>query len=230
MSDVLRVLCSKAPAGLLDALADALADRHGVELRVESAGGVEVARRIREGAAGDLVVLAERALAALGSDGRLVPGTVRPLAVSQVVLAVGADASPPRLDTEDDLRAVLRGARAVAYSTGPSGNALTRWVERSGLDGDVAERFVQAEPGTPVGALVADGRADVGVQQLSELAGLDGVHVVGPLPGSAAATTTFAGAVLATSDHVEDARRALALICSDELGDLVVAHGMRPAG
>ncbi|QKW24651.1 substrate-binding domain-containing protein [Kitasatospora sp. NA04385] len=193
-------------------------------VRCEAAGGVEVARRIRDGASADLAVLAADALAALHAEGLV--GTPRPLWDSETVAAVPADAPPAALDTVDDLRALLTAARAVAHSTGPSGTALRALLDRLGLRGRV--HLVQAPPGTPAGSLLADGRADLAFQQHSELAGLPGVRLLGPLPGDTAITSTFAAAVLATAPHPGPARALLDRLASDAAAATALARGMRP--
>ncbi|GLW54782.1 substrate-binding domain-containing protein [Kitasatospora phosalacinea] len=196
-------------------------------VRFEAAGGVETARRIRDGASADLAVLAADALAALHAEG--LAGAPRPLWDSATVAAVPADAPPAALDTVADLRALLTTARTVAHSTGPSGTALLALVDRLGLAGRV--RLLQAPPGTPAGTLLADGRADLAFQQHSELAGLPGVRVLGPLPGDTAITSTFAAAVLTASPRPGPARALLdllGLLASDAAAPAALARGMRP--
>ena len=67
--------------------------------------------------------------------------------------------------------------------------------ERWGVAGQLRERLVQAPPGTPVAALLASGRADLGFQQLSELRDEPGIELLGTLPPALAIVTTFVGAV-----------------------------------
>ncbi len=232
MSAVLRGLSSKATAGLLADLAGlaARADHgSGMAIRFESAGGVEMARRVRAGERADLLVLDDDVMRALDDEGLLVPGSRRELFVSDVVLAVSEGSAVPALRTVDDLGAVLRGAGSVGYSTGPSGRALLAWLERAGLADAVGPRLVQAPPGVPVARLVAEGRCPVGIQQRSEMDGATGVVVVGPLPGDAAITSTFTGAVLASTDRPGEATRAVAFLGSADVAAAVEAGGMHPA-
>lgn len=212
---------------LLAALAETVEQRLGITVRFSSAGGVEMAQRIRDGAEADLAVLAQGSMARLEADGLVVAGTRRPLFVSPVVAAVPATAEPPRLETEDDLRAALAGARRIAYSTGPSGTELLRLVDRWGIE--AGDRLLQAPPGVPVGSLLADGRADLGFQQLSELMNVAGITVVGPLPGAAAIRSTFAGGVLAGSRRPAEAATVLDALADPETADVVRSFGMTRA-
>ena len=74
----------------------------------------------------------------------------------------------------------MLAAPTLGYSTGPSGAHLVRLFERWGIAGTIAPRTVQAQPGTPVGTLVASGAVELGFQQQSELMHVPGIDIVGP--------------------------------------------------
>ncbi|MEU5219671.1 substrate-binding domain-containing protein [Streptomyces sp. NPDC020807] len=223
-------LSSMATRPVLAELSAHIRHAHGLAVRFESAGGVEVARRVREGAGADVLVLAAGALAALAEEGHVVPDTVRPLWISQVVAAVPEGTAPPALATEADLGAALLAARRIAYSTGPSGTALVGLIARLGLTEALGDRLVQAPPGVPAGTLLASGEADLAFQQHSELMDLPGVLVVGPLPGDTAIDSLFSGGVLAASGRPDRARDVLDLLASPEAAKTAGARGMRAAG
>lgn len=196
----------------------------------ESAGGVVIADRVREGEAADLLVLAGAAIDSLADGGHVLAGSVRPLFVSEVVLATREDGSAePDLSTPEALRAVLRGAASVGYSTGPSGDGLLGLIEQWGLTEELSPKLVKAEPGHPVAALLADGVVEVGVQQGSEFAGVRGVRVVGPLPAECRIVTVFTGAITATCQQPEAATAALTALASAAAVPTVRSHGLEPA-
>ena len=90
----------------------------------------------------------------------------------------------------------------------------------------MSAKLVQAAPGTPVGSLLADGAADLGFQQRSELSDLAGIRVLGPLPGAAAIRSTFSGAVLARSGDPDAAREVLGYFGSAGAEEHVLSAGM----
>lgn len=227
MNQMILGLSSMATRPVLADLSAHLGRARGVPVRFESAGGVEVARRVRGGAGADLLVLAGGALAELAAEGLVLAGTVRPLWVSQVVAAVPDGAPVPPFATESDLRTALLAASGIGYSTGPSGTALLALIGRLGLAGALAGRLVQAPPGVPAGSLLASGRAGLAFQQRSELTGLPGAVVVGPLPGDAAIDSVFGGGVLASSARPDRARAVLDLLGSDAASGIARAGGMR---
>ncbi|MEV6953836.1 substrate-binding domain-containing protein [Streptomyces sp. NPDC051183] len=228
-----RVICglsSMATRPLLAELSEQIGLVHGLPVRFEAAGGVEIARRVREGAEADLLVLADGALTALEEEGHLLAGTARPLWTSQVVAAVPTGSPVPVLDSDSDLRDVLRSARKIAYSTGPSGTGLIELIGRLGLADALDGRLVQAAPGVPAGSLLSSGRADLAFQQHSELMDLPGVVIAGPLPGDTAISSTFGGGVLASAREPDLALEVLGLFGSDTGSRAARTRGMRAAG
>jgi molybdate transport system substrate-binding protein len=81
----------------------------------------------------------------------------------------------------------------------------------------------------PVGSLVADGRVDLGFQQLAELMNLPGIDVIGPLPPAIQIITTFSGGVSTTSADAPAARSLLAFLASTAAAPTKRANGMEPA-
>jgi molybdate transport system substrate-binding protein len=80
-----------------------------------------------------------------------------------------------------------------------------------------------------VGALVARGEVELGFQQLSELIGVHGIEVVGPLPLAVQIVTTFSAAVGAAARQPGAARALLAFLSSPAAEDAKRRHGMDPA-
>jgi molybdate transport system substrate-binding protein len=224
-----RGLSSMATRTLLAELAAQVSAAGPTRVSFESAGGVEVAKRIRAGATADLVVLAADAIERLVHDGLLRRETVVPLFRSEVVAAIPEGSAPPPVGTVEELQAALLATRRIGYSTGPSGDALLTMVDRWGLGERLAGRLVQAPPGVPVGRLLAEGGADLGFQQRSELLGVPGVRVLGELPEGARITTIFTGAVLTAAADPQGARSVLSALGSADLDPIVLRHGLAPA-
>ncbi|WP_235829252.1 substrate-binding domain-containing protein [Gulosibacter macacae] len=215
---------------VLAELADAAVAAGFPRVEIESVGGVTAANRVAEGEAFDLVLLASGALAKLAAAGHVLADSVVPLVLSQVAVAVpsGSDATaekPVGAAFEDaaGVRAALRAARAIGYSTGPSGDALVRMIAEWGLTEEVGDRLVQARAGVPVAKLLADGEVDLGFQQLSELVGQEGVRILGVMPDDCAIDTVFSGAVAAASQDAV-AAEVLAFFASDAAAPIKQAH------
>lgn len=200
----------------------------GQPVAIQSVGGVDAARRVQEGEAFDIVVLAADALNRLAAAGSVDPASRVALARSGIAIAVAAGQVRPDVSTEAALRDAILGARSIGYSTGPSGAHLTRLFERWGIAETIAARIVQAPPGVPVGALVARGDVALGFQQLSELIHLPGIDVVGALPDAAQSMTVFAAAICTATTQREAAQALLAFLTSREADNAKSGNGMEP--
>ena len=227
MTQVLRLVSSMAAREVLAELAQAFTRTTGQPVSCEAGGGVEVAKRIAAGEAADVVVLSDTAIDKLIAGGSLAPGRFD-LVRSGVAIAVRAGVAQPAVGTEDEVRAAVLAAASLSYSTGPSGVYLEKLFERWGVLEQVRPRIVVPPPGIPVGQLVAEGRAALGFQQLSELLNVPGIQVLGPLPAAIQTVTTFSGAVGATSGQAEAARALLAFMQQPEATEVKVRYGMEP--
>lgn len=222
-------ISSMATRQVLAELAGTYEHLSGQRVVIESVGGVDAARRIQDGEAFDIVVLAADALDRLAAAGRIDPATRVDFARSGIAIAVAAGQPPPDIRTEAALRDAILGARSIGYSSGPSGTHLTRLFERWGIAAAIATRIVQAPPGVPVGALVARGDVALGFQQLSELIHLPGIDVVGTLPSGIQSKTVFVAAVCTATNRREAAQALLSFMTSREADGAKSGNGMEPA-
>ncbi len=203
-------------------------------VQIESAGGVDAARRVASGDQFDLVFLAVDALSKLATEGHVDAVSVTPLLVSQVAVAVASGADQPASTLTEPafpdsagVREALLGATRVGYSTGPSGTALVTLIEEWGLTDQLGDRLVQARPGDPVARMLADGEVDLGFQQLSELAGQPGIRILGVLPPDCEIVTVFGGAVVAASPQGEAARGILNFLSSPSVAAIKARHSFQ---
>jgi molybdate transport system substrate-binding protein len=226
---MVRGISSMATKALLGDLAALYEQRHGVRVAIESVGGVDAAKRVAAGEAFDAVFLAADAIDKLIAT-RSAHGPRVDLVRSAVAIAVRAGAPRPDIANEQAVKRAVLAARKVGYSTGPSGVALVKLLERWGIADALVGRLVQAPAGVPVGALVAHGEVELGFQQLSELMSLPGIDVVGPLPEAIQIVTTFSGAVGGRAAEPVGARALLAFMASPEVASVKQRHGMQASG
>ena len=214
---------------LADLVALYKAQAPDVQVLVESVGGVDAAKRVQAGEAFDGVVLASDAIDKLLASGHLQAGSRTDLVRSGVAVAVPAGQPVPDISTEAALKAAVLAAPTLGYSTGPSGVQLAKQFERWGITEQIKARLVQAQPGVPVGSLLAKGEVALGFQQLSEMLGVQGITIVGGLPPAVEIITMFSGSVAATSSQADAVHTMLAFWASAACADTKVRQGMKAA-
>lgn len=228
MATPIRVISSMATRQLLADLDAPFARYSAQPVQVETVGGVVAARRVREGEAFDAVVLTSAAIDELIGAGRAVAGSRVDLVRSGVAVAVRSGAAQPAIGDEAAVKAAVLAARSLGYSTGPSGVYLAALFQRWGIADQIKDRIVQAPAGVPVGSLVAEGRVELGFQQLSELMGLAGITVLGPLPPAIQIMTTFSAGLCSASAQPAAVRQWFDVIASAEVAQIKRDNGMQP--
>lgn len=228
-SSPLKLISSMATR---DVLAELLAEYRrasGEVVTPAAAGGVDVAKRVRNGETLDVVVLASNVIDALIHEGKLIAGSRVDLVRSGVAVAVPAGAPEPDITTEEAVKRAVMAAKTLSYSTGPSGVYLEKLFARWGILDGIRDRIVVPPPGTPVASLVSKGKAELGFQQLSELLNKPGVMVLGPLPPAIQIATIFSAGISTECTKLDAARALLAYLASPAVSDVKQRHGMETA-
>ena len=83
--------------------------------------------------------------------------------------------------------------------------------------------------GVPSASFVAKGEADIAIQQIPELLGVQGVELVGPLPGDLQNVTPFAGGVHVSSANPDAGRALIKFLQSPDAIAVIKAKGLDPA-
>jgi molybdate transport system substrate-binding protein len=221
-----KVLSSLALKGALEKLRPALERelRTGLELRFDATQ--PILALLAKGERADLLVLTAEAIEGLRKERRV--AQARALGSSGVGFAVRAGAAKPDIGSVETLVAALLAARSVAHSkAGASGIYFSELLERLGIAGRLKKRVV-VEKG-PVGLCVAAGDAEIGVQQLCELAPVPGIEIVGPLPQPLQKLTHFAAGIPVDAAEPQAAAALLELLGSDAARAAMIESGMQPS-
>ena len=203
-SIVIRGICSMATRVLLDELAATWSQRADVSVSFQAMGGVDALQQVLAGEQYDLVVLASNAIEALVAAGKVDGSSRIDFVRSGVGVAVPTGTVRPVIDTQHALRDTVLRAPSIGYSTGPSGVALLALFERWNVLDQIRGQLLQARPGVPVGAMVARGEVALGFQQDSELMGIEGIQLLGPMPPGTEIITIFSAALATGCSHAAE--------------------------
>ena len=214
-----EVLSTLALKGVLGAIAP--------QLRARFDATKALLELIERDESADLVILTGEAIAALEKQGKLAASA--PLGRSGIGVAVRLGAPKPDIGTVEALKAALLSAESVAHSkVGASGIYFAGLLRQMGI-ADRLKKVVIVEKG-PVGAVVASGGAQIGVQQLCELAPVPGIDIVGPLPDPLQKLTLFSAGIPKAAKNPAAAHAVIDLLRSGKAAATMMKNGMQPAG
>lgn len=150
---------------------------------------------VRNGERPDVLVGATSTLREMAADGDLRGTSIRGLVRSEVGAAASPTLSAGSVETIADFRDLMDRASSVAYSaSGASGAVFQRVLAELHLTDVVASKAVVLVKGFTAEA-VRDGRAEIAIQQISELATVPEVRILGPLPAELGAYVELSTAI-----------------------------------
>lgn len=227
----LKGISSMATRALLAQLCEAYAKETGIDVQIESVGGVDAAKRVAAGEGFDVVILGSDAIDKLIASGHVLAGSRVDVVRSPISVAIKNGAPRADISSASSLKASVLAASSISYSTGPSGVYLAQLFEKMGLGEIVKAKTVVPPPGVPVGSLVAKGEVDIGFQQRPELINLSGIDIVGNLPDEVAYITTFSAGIPTSSSPAsrEAIAQFLSFANSAQAVPLKQSQGMNPA-
>jgi molybdate transport system substrate-binding protein len=196
----------------------------GNKVKISFKGGPAVTADVKQGAA-DLVIIGTEAVDALAASGDVVGNGKTLLMISKVGVAVKAGAAKPDISTPDKFKAALMGAKTVGYSEGASGQHVQTVLQKLGITDAVKAKAVIAQ-GRPVGAAIASGEAEIGMQQVAELRPVPGIDVIGELPADLQKQIPYSAGIAAKAKDPATARALVNFLRSEAAQDVLKRKGM----
>jgi len=193
----------------------------------DTAGGL--AKRIEGGEAFDLAVITPGVLGDLAKKGKVIGDSRVNVARVGVGVVVKEGAPVPDVGSVDAFKRALLAAKSVAYidpaSGGSSGIYLAGLFDKLGIAADIQPK-AKLKKGGYVAELIANGDAELGLHQISEILPVKGVKLAGPLPPEIQNYTTYAAAVGADAKQADAARALIKLLIGPAADQVLKARGM----
>ena len=196
----------------------------GNKVTVSFKGGPAVQADVKQGAA-DLVITNTETVDAFAAAGDVAGNGKTLLMISKVGVAVKAGAPKPDVSTPDKLKAALLAAKTVGYSQGASGQHFLTVIEKLGIADAVKGKAVIAQ-GRPVGAAIASGEAEIGVQQVAELRPVPGTEVIGEMPADLQKQIPYSAGIVAKGKDAQTARALVSFLRSEAAVEVLKRKGM----
>jgi molybdate transport system substrate-binding protein len=196
----------------------------GNKVTITFKGGPAINTDVKQGAV-DLVITNTEVVDELAKVGDVTPSGKTLLMISKVGIAVKAGATKPDVSTPDKLKAALLAAKTVGYSQGPSGQHFQTVMQKLGVTDAVKGKSVVVN-GRPVGAAIASGEAEIGVQQVAELRPVAGVDVIGEMPAELQKQIPYSAGIVAKGKDAATAQAMVSFLRSPAALDVLKRKGM----
>jgi molybdate transport system substrate-binding protein len=184
---------------------------------------------IEKGATFDLAMLSDAAVDDLIKQGKLVGATRSVIAISGAGVAVRKGASKPDIGTVDAFKRALLNAKSVAYvEQGQTGIYLKALLPRLGIADALKDKIKRLPPENPAAQAVANGEAEIGMTQISEILPYPGAELVGPLPAEIQLSSVYPGAVGTGAKEPDAAKAFIKFLTAPSAIPVLKAKGLEP--
>ena len=199
----IHVMSGGAPKEVFALLAPKFEQQTGNKVQFTYAIITELREKLGAGATADVLVLPKPVLDSLANDGKVRTDSRTTFGTVGVSVVVKEGAPRPDISSKEKFRDAMLAAHSVVHATPgktPSGTHMGKVMEQLGIADAMAKKVI-LKPALNGGVqLVAVGQAEIGIYPASEVAGVKGLTIVGPLPAEinfeivygAAATTDSA--------------------------------------
>jgi molybdate transport system substrate-binding protein len=226
MSTTVKVLSGGAMKSLMLDIAPLFERAAGSKVDFRFALTSVLKQEIEDGAAFDVALLPRPELDALVQAGKIAAETQTDITRSAVGFAVRAGAPKPDIGTAESLKRTLLNARSIGYSDGPSGAYITELLQRLGIAEEVKSKTRLTS--RLVAEIVAEGEAEVGMQQIVAILPVEGAELVGPLPTELQNIIVYSAGLSPEAAPSAAARTFVAFLGMPEVRQLIRAKGMEP--
>jgi molybdate transport system substrate-binding protein len=217
------LLCSNALKSVIEELAPQFERASGHRLTIVYGSTGALKARVDKGEAFDLAIFGAGAIDGLIKDGKLAGRSE--VASSGMGVAIRKGAPKPDLSSTDAFKRTVLNARSIAFSEdGVTGVYIKGLFQRLGIADEVKPKTVHGRGAETV----AEGKAELGITQISEILPVAGVEVAGPLPRDVQQVTAFPAAVSTTAKAPDAARTLQKYLATPEAAGVMRSRGLEP--
>jgi molybdate transport system substrate-binding protein len=216
----------------LEELRSPFESRSGNKLTLKIQGAAATQKVVEDGAVGDAVIGPRPMLDALLAKGKIKPGSLVDIAQSSVGVAARAGATAPDISTDEKFKRLLLDAESIVYPDPAKGslggNYLARLIVQWGIADQLKAKTQLVDGGVPTAHVVADGKAQFGINQIAEMRPVPGLLFLTPLPPILTNKIVMSAAILVNAHEPTAAAAWIAFISSPEVAPVIRTHGMEP--
>src|SRR6516165_5519781 len=207
----IHVMSGGAPKEVFALLAPKFEQRTGNKVQFTYAVITELREKLDAGATADVLVLPTPVLDGLAKVGKVRADSRTTFGTVVVSVVVKEGAPRPDISSKAKFRDAMLAAHSLVQATPgktPSGTHMGKVMEQLGIADAMAKKVI-FKPALDGGVqLVVAGQAEIGIYPASEVAGVKGLTVVGPLPTDINLEIVYGAAAITTDSTAPNAASA----------------------
>jgi molybdate transport system substrate-binding protein len=225
----IKVLISNALKSTMEELAPQFEKATENKLVITFGAAAELKTSIEKGAPMDVGILTAAVTDDLIKEGKLTATGRADIARSGAGLAGRKGAPKPDISTTDAFKHALLESKSIAYvAAGATAPYILSLFDRLGIADQVKPKLKPQPTSNPAAKAVANGEAELGITQISEILPYAGAELIGPLPAEVQLYTVYPAAVAADTKAPDAAKALIKLLTGPAAIAVLKAKGLSP--
>src|SRR5215471_2222340 len=214
--------------GLVRAI-DAFKKASGTEVKVQFNTAPQLAKKLADGEAADVLVAPPAVLDAQAKENRIAADGRTMLGRVGAGVVIRANATPPDISTTAALKQAVLAADSIVYNTASTGLYIEKVLEKLGIAEQIKAKTTRYPNGEGVMEHVIKGKGnEIGFGAITEIKLFEqkGAKLVGPLPADIQNYTSYGAAQLSGATSKDGAKAFLAFLATPEAKQIFVNAGI----
>jgi molybdate transport system substrate-binding protein len=225
----LKLQVSNALKTTMEELAPQFEKASGHKLVIEFGAAAEIKTAIQKGAAVDVAILTSAVTDDLIKEGKLAAAGRADIARAGAGVAARKGAAKPDISTTEAFKHAMLEAKSIAYvAAGATAPYILSVFDRLGIADQVKPKLKPQPTSNPAAKAVANGEAELGITQISEILPYAGAELVGPMPPELQLYTVFPATVAANTKEADAAKALIKFLTAPAAIAVLKAKGLSP--
>jgi molybdate transport system substrate-binding protein len=225
----IKALVSNALKSTMEEAAPQFEKASGHKLAITFGAAAELKAAIEKGAPVDIAILTTATTDDLVKEGKLIAAGRVDIARAGAGVAARKGAPKPDISTTEGFKDAMLDAKSIAFvGTGASAPYIKSLFDRLGIADQVQSKLKVLPASNPAANAVANGEAELGITQISEILPYAGAELVGPMPAEIQLYTVYPAALAADTKEPDAAKALIKFLTAPAVIAVLKAKGLNP--
>lgn len=225
----IKAMVSNALKTTMEEVAPQFEKASGHKLTINFGAAAELKASMEKGAPADVAILTSATTDDLIKEGKLAAAGRADVARSGAGVAVRKGSPKPDISTAAAFRQALLDAKSIGFvGVGATAPYIRSLFDRLGIAEQVKSKLKVLPASDPAANAVAQGEADLGITQISEILPYAGAELVGPLPPEIQLYTVYPAAIATDTKELAAATAFIKYLSTPAAIAVLKAKGLSP--